>query len=243
MFKPIIIVPVFNHHQSLNEIAHFCQSKGLPVLMIDDASNAETKAVLRQVNKDFNNVYLETHQVNGGKGAAVITAIRKALELGYSHALQIDADLQQDIDCVPKFLEFAMKSPNEFICGFPIYDHTVPSSRKWGRKLTNFWVCINTLSSAIKDAMCGFRVYPLRAACATLNKYPSIGRRMDFDPEYAVKLYWEGINVTNVPVPVTYPSDGVSHFHAIENWYITKMHTRLFFGMILRFPRLLARHF
>ena len=41
---------------------------------------------------------------------------------------------------------------------------------------------------------------------------------------------------------VTYPADGVSHFDVLrDNLRITRMHTRLVFGMLLRLPRLLGR--
>jgi hypothetical protein len=40
---------------------------------------------------------------------------------------------------------------------------------------------------------------------------------------------------------VVYPDDGVSHFDVWrDNVRISKMHTRLFFGMLRRLPRLLA---
>jgi hypothetical protein len=41
---------------------------------------------------------------------------------------------------------------------------------------------------------------------------------------------------------VTYPQDGLSHFRlGLDNWLITKMHTRLAFGMLVRAPLLLWR--
>jgi hypothetical protein len=98
-------------------------------------------------------------------------------------------------------------------------------------------VWINSLSFAIKDSMCGFRVYPLQTTLAVL--VPGIGKRMDFDPEVAVRLVWAGTPIINVPTAVRYPTDGVSHFHLFkDNALISAMHTRLFFGMLWRLPRL-----
>ena len=57
-----------------------------------------------------------------------------------------------------------------------------------------------------------------------------------------MRLVWAGVRVRNVPTKVTYPSDGVSHFDLWrDNLRISWMHTRLFFGMLPRVPRLLAR--
>lgn len=65
---------------------------------------------------------------------------------------------------------------------------------------------------------------------------------MEFDSEIIVRLHWQGVAVVNLPVAVRYPLDGVSHFRLLrDNLRISWMHTRLFFGMLRRLPRLLWR--
>ena len=89
----------------------------------------------------------------------------------------------------------------------------------------------------IRDSMCGFRVYPLAPVLKLIDE-ETVGRRMDFDPEIIVRLHWRGIGVHNLATPVRYPTDGVSHFDVWrDNVRISRMHTRLFFGMIARLPR------
>ena len=67
---------------------------------------------------------------------------------------------------------------------------------------------------------------------------------MDFDIEILVRLYWEGCDIDFVETRVIYPENGISHFDALwDNVKISWMHTRLFFGMLPRAPKLIARHF
>jgi hypothetical protein len=70
-------------------------------------------------------------------------------------------------------------------------------------------------------------------------------RRFDFDPEAAVRLLWRGVRPVNLPAPVKYlkPEEGgVSHFNYFrDNVLLTWMHTRLFFGFVVRLPMLLGR--
>jgi hypothetical protein len=135
----------------------------------------------------------------------------------------------------------ARERPDAVILGVPIFDATVPTARRIGRKLTNFWVAVNTLSCGIQDAMCGFRVYPL-AALLQQAAPECRGQRMEFDPEVLVRASWQGIAIVPFATRVTYPADGVSHFAMLhDNLRISWMHTRLFFGMLLRLPMLLAR--
>lgn len=87
--------------------------------------------------------------------------------------------------------------------------------------------------------MLGFRVYPL-APALQVWRTQTVGRRMDFDTEIMVRLFWEGVDVLSVPTRVTYPSDGISHFDVLrDNLRISRMHARLFVGMLWRLPRLL----
>jgi hypothetical protein len=65
---------------------------------------------------------------------------------------------------------------------------------------------------------------------------------MDFDPEIAVRLYWNGVAVRNVETRVFYPAEGRSHFRPFrDNVRISWMHTRLLAGMLIRAPQLMSR--
>jgi hypothetical protein len=75
-----------------------------------------------------------------------------------------------------------------------------------------------------------------------LEQRQKLGERMNFDTEVLVRLYWDGLEIISIPTPVSYPSDGVSHFRGwLDNFLISRMHTTLFFGMLLRLPVLIAR--
>jgi glycosyltransferase involved in cell wall biosynthesis len=181
------------------------------------------------------------HEKNRGKGSAVLTALRYASQAGYSHAVQIDADGQHRIADIPGFIEQALAHPRALIVGYPEYDDSVPALRLYARYLTHLWVSINTLSRQIKDSMCGFRVYPVKAVMA-LDARLKLGERMDFDTEVLVRLYWDGLQIINLPTPVIYPAGGISHFRAwLDNALLSRMHATLFFGMLRRMPALIAR--
>jgi len=170
----------------------------------------------------------------------VIAGLRRALELGFTHALQVDADGQHDLRDIPKFLAAARAEPDAVICGRPLFDASIPKVRFLSRYITHALVWLQTLSfSAVRDSMCGFRLYPLVPVIRLVGE-ETIGRRMDFDSEILVRLFWRGVPVISLPTRVTYPSDGISHFDVWrDNVRISRMHTRLFFGMLRRAPRLL----
>ena len=242
MFKPVAVIPVYNHPQTVAAVVEQVLAQQLPCILVNDGSDAVCTEVLRALVKQWpQQITLVEHEVNQGKGAAVSTGLRTAYAAGYTHALQVDADGQHQLSDIPRFLAIAQAHPEAIVCGYPIYDETVPKGRLYGRYLTHIWVWINTLSLRIKDAMCGFRVYPLSRMSALLNGQTR-SLRMGWDVEILVRADWMGIPIINTATCVHYPEDGVSHFQGVrDNVLISRMHAGLFFGMLLRSPRLALR--
>jgi glycosyltransferase involved in cell wall biosynthesis len=241
-FAAVVVIPVYNHGHAIGRMVDGVRAQGLRCILVDDGSEPGCAAVLDALAAAHpQDVVLVRLAQNQGKGGAVIAGLREAGRLGYTHAVQIDADGQHRSDDLPVFLAEARAHPEAVISGNPVYDDSVPKGRLYGRYATHIWVWINTLSLQIRDSMCGYRVYPLPAVLALADAEP-IGKRMDFDPEVIVRLHWRGVPVRNLPTKVIYPEDGVSHFDVWrDNVRISRMHARLFFGMLRRLPWLLAR--
>lgn len=233
------IVPVYNHPDTIASVCAHLTELGLPVVLVDDGCDASCRQVLERFAAAGH--HLVTHEHNRGKGAAVRSGLAEAERLGYSHALQVDADGQHHVDDLPAFLEAMRQAPETLMVGYACYDDSVPKARLYGRYATHIWVWINTLSMHIRDTMCGVRLYPLKPVNALLRRH-RCGERMTFDTEVLVRWYWSGRAMQNLPVRVHYPEQGVSHYAMVrDNVQITLMHARLFFAMWPRIPRLLRR--
>ena len=240
MHNPCAVIPVYNHETAVPAVVEALLASGLPCVLVDDASSPACAAVLERL-AERERVFLVKLAVNQGKGGAVMAGLREASRLGFSHALQVDADGQHDLRDVETFIDHSRTHPEALICGYPQYDDSVPKGRLYARYLTHVWVWINSLSLQIPDSMCGFRVYPLPPTLALIDTV-RLGKRMDFDPEILVRLAWRNQPMRWLPTKVHYPQDGLSHFRLFhDNALISSMHTRLFFGMLLRAPLILWR--
>ncbi|MBH0027708.1 MULTISPECIES: glycosyltransferase family 2 protein [unclassified Pseudoalteromonas] len=237
------VIPNYNHDLVIHDTITALVAFNLPIILVDDGSNEQTQSVLEKIDAEFALVTLVRRIENGGKGAAVQTGLVHAHQAGWSHAIQIDADGQHDLNDVDQLVARSKLYPKALVSGQPIYDESISKGRYYGRFITHFWVYIETLSFALKDTMCGFRVYPLDAYITLINS-TRLGNKMDFDIEVMVKLYWQGTPVEFIKTKVHYPENGVSHFNVWDdNVLISKMHTRLFFGMLWRLPRLILNKF
>lgn len=240
--KLCFVLPTYNNVTSIDAMVSQLLTFGYPVVIVNDGSGSEMIPVLEKLAA-LPDVVVIHRERNGGKGAAVREGILWARREGFTHALQMDADNQHAIADVPKFIDAATQNPEALVLGKPIFPENTPKSRLNGRRISIAWVWIETLSKEIADPLFGYRVYPIALTAKVLNSF-FLGKRMDFDPEIAVRLVWKGAPVITIDTPVTYHEDGISHFRLFyDNVLISWMHTRLFFGMVLRCWKLIGRRF
>jgi predicted LPLAT superfamily acyltransferase len=238
--KLCAVIPSHNHAKAVSGIVARLRAEGLPVLVVDDGSDPSFAATLAALHAPDDGVEVHRLPVNQGKGGAVMEGFRRAHAAGFSHALQVDADGQHDLDALPMLFAQALTHPEALIAGRPLFDASMPLGRRMGRWITHFWVCIETLSLRVRDSMCGFRLYPLDAV-ARATEGVRLGRRMDFDTELMVRMLWQGTELIEVPVRVIYPPGNTSNFDLWrDNVRISWMHTRLVFLMLMRLPMLLS---
>jgi glycosyltransferase involved in cell wall biosynthesis len=238
-----VVIPHFDHFEQFRLMLPALVELGVPLIVVDDASPGQSFDSLDQLLVDqAPGSTLIRHNENTGKGGAVITGLKAALEAGYTHAFQVDADGQHNPDSIALLAETAIAHQDSIICGQPVYDESISSLRYYARYITLYFCWLETLSTDIRDAMCGFRCYPLKRLVA-LAEDSKPGMGMVFDPEILVRAVWAGIPLRFIPVHITYPETGKSHFHYFrDNLKISWMHTRLILGMLLRFPGLIRRH-
>jgi len=238
--KQGFIVPVYRHCGTVGQLVKKLAGFNLTVIIIDDGNNLSDKTFLKNLTAENPQTVLVSLKKNIGKGGALAHGFEKAAELGLTHVFQIDADGQHDLETAAFFLEESAKHPEKIICGYPVFDKSAPGSRVTGRKISNFWGAIVTLSDELKDVLCGFRVYPVQESLR-ITRNPFMDKRMGFDTEILVRLYWNGVFPVFHDVRINYPQNGFSNFRMIkDNLHISWTFSRLFIGMLIRLPMLIV---
>ena len=234
LFHPAILIPNHNHKDEIGALLDRLAPFRIDCLIVDDGSEPETQRVLEEQAARRSWVKVLRRPQQGGKGAAVIDGLRHLHEAGYTHAVQMDADGQHNSADLPKFLHEARTNPNSLILGTPTYGPDVPRVRLIGRQFSRLLVWFETFSFAISDPLLGYRVYPLNETVALTHRH-ELGKRMDFDPEIAVRLNWSGMPVRNLRTRVCYPENGHSNFRMVaDNLSMIALHVRLLGGALRR---------
>ena len=240
----LVLIPCYNPGERVVNLVRAVRQQWSPVWVVVDGSTDESTRLLLELAAQDPGLKVLVQPTNGGKGSAVLCGITKALSLGYTHALTMDADGQHPTELVAHFMARSIAEPRALILGKPVFDASAPALRVNGRKISNAWANLETLGVGIGDSLYGFRVYPMRELQAVMQRSRWM-RRFDFDPEVAVRLCWQGLKPVNIDAPVKYfdaAQGGVSHFKYLrDNVLLTWMHARLLVGFLVRLPRLLTR--
>jgi glycosyltransferase involved in cell wall biosynthesis len=240
----LVLIPSYNSGALVLQTARQALAQWQPVWVVIDGSTDGSDAPLRALAATDPGLRLFLLPRNQGKGGALLRGLAAAQAAGFTHVLTMDADGQHPAASIPDFMAASRAQPQALILGLPVFGPEAPALRVRGRRISNFWVNLETLWSGIGDSLFGFRVYPVAPLLAVMRASRWM-RRYDFDAEAAVRLVWRGLAPVNLPVPVRYLSaaeGGVSHFrYGRDNLLLTGMHFRLLGGFLLRLPLLLAR--
>lgn len=207
-----VIIPTYNNAGTLASVINGVLRYTDRIIAVNDGSNDLTADILRR----FRNITVVTHEVNRGKGVALQTGFKKAVEKGYRYAVTIDSDGQHNPDDLPGFIEKIEAEPDSMIVGARNMEQsTVPGKSSFGHKFSNFWYKVET-GIALPDTQSGYRLYPVQK----LKDIRYITNRFEFEIEVIVRAAWAGLNVTSVPVSVIYfPKETrVSHFRPLQDF-------------------------
>ncbi len=234
-----VLIPTFNNAGFLNKLLEEVLSYRPAVIVVNDGSTDETATILAAHPA----VTVITFQKNQGKGAALKAGFKRALELGYDHAITLDSDSQHKASDLPAFLEILEKKSPLLVMGSRLLDQeNVPGKNRFANRFSSFWFRIAT-GRRLKDTQSGFRLYPIRELKGTRL----ISGRYEFELELLVKSVWKGIPVEEIPIHVHYPpgAERVSHFRPFRDFMrITLLNFMLvFLGLAYFVPRNMFRKY
>ncbi len=195
--KISVIIPVYNEALTIKEIIFRVQNVDLEkeIIVVDDHSTDGTSAQLKDINEQYENVQILTHDRNRGKGAALRTGFAAA---GGDIIIIQDADLEYD--------------PQEykFLLG-PILDgraDVVYGSRFLGgpHRVLFFWHYVgNKFLTILADVFSNLNLSDMETCYKVfkkkvLNEINLRSNRFGFEPEFTMKVAKKGFRVYEVPI-------------------------------------------
>ncbi len=235
MGRTCVIIPAYNNGKTASDVIRGVLSYTSDIIFVDDGSTDETT----QASVKFHSVVVVRHEKNLGKGAALMSGFAKALSLGFTRAISIDADGQHLPKDIPVFSEAAGRDPAALFVGSrKRIGVKVSLSSRFANRFSDFWFWAVS-GARLPDTQCGFRSYPL----STISQLQLNKQHYDFEVEVLVKAAWMEVPLKPVPVTAVYLPAGerVSHFRPFADFLrISHLYTGFF---LIRFflPTVLQR--
>jgi glycosyltransferase involved in cell wall biosynthesis len=161
--KIITIIPAYNEEASIKNVV----KETLPysdVMVVDDGSSDQTFKESEEAG-----AWVIKHEKNQGKGAAIKTGFKKALDNDYDILLLMDGDGQHDPRFIPDLISEMDNADIVIGSRFKgINPHKMPLQRKLSNKLTTQIIKFVT-GYHISDSQSGFRAFSNTAAKISLE--------------------------------------------------------------------------
>ena len=201
-----VIIPTYNNVGTIADVVQRTLLQCQDVIVVNDGSTDGTRELLLQTE----GITLVDYAPNKGKGTALKHGLQKALQMGFTYAITLDADGQHYPEDIPLLLETNLRHPGALLLGQRKLDGVERSGgSKFANAFGNFWFCVQTLHY-VPDTQTGFRLYPLHK----LHGLSLLTSRYEAELELLVSSAWNGVKIVSVPVNVYYPprQERVSHF-------------------------------
>ena len=238
----IVIIPTYKEKENIEKIIRAVSE--LPVLfdilIIDDNSPDGTADIVKNLQSEFDNLYLIERPGKLGLGTAYIAGFKWALARGYGYIYEMDADFSHN----PKDLLKLFKACREdgadlaigsrYISGVNVVDW--PLSRVLMSYFASIYVRMIT-GMKIMDTTAGFKCYK-REVLENIKteKIKSVGYGFQIEMKF---MAWKlGYKIVEVPIVFTDRKQGSSKMTGgIFNealWGVLKMKIR---NMITKYPK------
>jgi len=193
--KNIALIAAYREEQHIAEVVRDSLPHVDQVWVVDDGSPDQTAKVAQAAGAK-----VLVHEVNRGKGAALKTGLRAALDAGVELVVLLDGDGQHLPAEIPRFIEVAQRENAGLVIGNRLGDmRTMP----WIRRQTNLYMSgriSRACGAHIPDTQCGFRLLRRDVIPSVLGE----SERFDFETEMLLLAARTGCKITSVPVSTIY---------------------------------------
>jgi glycosyltransferase involved in cell wall biosynthesis len=221
----LVVIPALDAAPSIEEVVRESFAQASDVVVVDDGSSDATGDRARSAG-----ARVVRHEVNRGKGAALKTGFRLALDEGYDAVVTLDADGQHLPREIPKFLEAWRETGADLIIGSRahLFHGMLPRRRNANR--FSAWSISRAAGLRVDDSQSGFRLYTARL----LRELEIRADGFDAESEVIVRAGRTGLPVLSIPIDLGFVNGiTTSHYRPVADTVriaLTVAKTRLFPG-------------
>ena len=198
-----LVVPAFNEEKTVSQIIEGIAEKGYKVILVNDGSKDKTlEFAIESKRKYPNQIFVVSHVINRGLGAALKTGMVLALEKGAKYIVTFDADGQHEIEDIPKVCKPLVDGEADVVIGARPFED-MPLSKSFANYIMNALTLI-FYGRKVKDSQSGLRAFTAHAADVINIVSRGYGVSSEFIKEISDKnLRLVEVTITTIYTPET----------------------------------------
>ncbi|VVB60798.1 UDP-N-acetylglucosamine--dolichyl-phosphate N-acetylglucosaminyltransferase [uncultured archaeon] len=195
--RTLAVIPCCNEEVTVANVILKTKRFVNEVVVIDDGSTDETKKIAKEAGAT-----VIAHRKNRGKGAAIRTGFKYALDNDFDYVVTIDGDGQHNPLEIPALLDNVINNGNDISIGYRVGNNTeMPMWRRVGKRVLDYTTSMGT-GGFVTDSQCGFRAFNKKAVKAIAPKLR--GDAFSVESEQLIKAHESGLKVVNTNVTCKY---------------------------------------
>ena len=198
-----LVVPAFNEEKTVSQIIEGIAETGYNVILVNDGSRDKTlKLAIESKRKYPNQIFVVSHVINRGLGAALKTGMVVALNKGAEYIVTFDADGQHEIADIPKVCKPLQDGEADVVIGARPFED-MPISKSFANYIMNALTLI-FYGRNVKDSQSGLRAFTAHAADVINIVSRGYGVSSEFIKEISdKKLRLAEVTITTIYTPET----------------------------------------
>ena len=198
-----LVVPAYNEENTVSQIIEGIAERGYSVILVNDGSADNTlKLAIESKRRYPNQIFIVSHVINRGLGAALKTGMTVALNKGAKYIITFDADGQHEISDIPAVCKPLQDGVADAVIGSRPFED-MPISKSFANLVMNALTFI-FYGTNVKDSQSGFRAFTAEAASKINVVSRGYGVSSEFIKEISVKnLRLAEVTITTIYTPET----------------------------------------
>lgn len=194
-----LVVPAFNEEKTVSEIIEGIAEKGYNVILVNDGSKDKTLDLAIESKKKYpNQIFVVSHVINRGLGAALKTGMVAALDKNAKYIITFDADGQHEIEDIPKVCKPLQSGEADVVIGARPFED-MPISKSFANIIMNALTFI-FYGRKVKDSQSGLRAFTAQAA----DKINIVSRGYGVSSEFIKEISDKNLRLSEVTITTIY---------------------------------------
>ncbi len=214
MSQAIVIIPTYNEKENVERMIRKVFSLSLPlhILIVDDNSPDGTRTIVKNLQKEFQQLFLLEREGKQGLGTAYIAGFKWCLQHQYEYIFEMDCDFSHNPEDLINLYNACITTPADMVVGSRYVNGVNVVNWPMSRVILSYYASMYVrvvTGMSVRDTTSGFACYK-RGVLEKLSLDAIKFKGYAFQIEMKFKTWKAGFTIKEVSIIFTDRQEGQS---------------------------------